>query len=80
MMAAFVCSAPIPFIELFHVVLHEGIGVVRTSVQNSLRDVQMPKADRDLLLETVLQWYAFRIPTMKEVNSYEILHEVFADN
>ena len=46
----------------------------------NLRDVQMPKADRDLLLETVLQWYAFRIPTMKEVNSYEILHEVFADN
>ena len=46
----------------------------------SLRDVQMPRQERDSLLETVLQWYGFRIPTMKEVNSYEILHEVFADN
>lgn len=46
----------------------------------SLRDVQMSRQERDSLLETVLQWYGFRIPTMKEVNSYEILHEVFADN
>ena len=40
----------------------------------------MPRQERDSLLKTVLQWYGFRIPTMKEVNSYEILHEVFADN
>jgi len=46
----------------------------------NLRDVQMPRQERDSLLETVLQWYGFRITTMKEVNSYEILHEVFADN
>ena len=46
---------------------------------DNLRDVQMTHQERDFLLETVLQWYSFRIPTMKEVNSYEVLHEVFAE-
>lgn len=46
---------------------------------NSLCEVQMSKTDRDFILETVIQWYQFRIPTMKDVNSYEILHEVFAE-
>lgn len=45
---------------------------------NSLCDVQMSRQERDFMLETVIQWYQFRIPTMKEVNSYEILHEVFS--
>ena len=45
---------------------------------NNLCDVQMSKQERDFMLETVIQWYQFRIPTMKEVNSYEILHEVFS--
>ena len=47
---------------------------------NSLCEMQMLRQERDTLLETVLAWYGFRIPTMKEVNSYEILHEVFANN
>ena len=45
---------------------------------NNLCDVQISRQERDVMLETVIQWYQFRIPTMKEVNSYEILHEVFA--
>jgi len=47
---------------------------------NNLNSLQMPRQERDSLLETMLQWYGFRISTMKDVNSYEILHEVFADN
>ena len=45
---------------------------------NSLDTVQMPRQERDFMLETVLQWYGFRIPTMKDVNSYTVLREVFS--
>ena len=46
---------------------------------NTLCDVKMTKTERDFMLETVIMWYQFRIPTMKDINSYEILHEVFAE-
>ena len=45
---------------------------------NSLDTVQMSRQERDFMLETVLQWYGFRIPTMKDVNSYTVLREVFS--
>lgn len=44
---------------------------------NDLDKVQMSKDERDFMLETILTWYGYRIPTMKEINSYDILHEVF---
>jgi DNA repair protein RecO (recombination protein O) len=45
---------------------------------NCLCDIQMSRQERDFMLETVIKWYQFRIPTMKDVNSYEILREVFS--
>lgn len=44
---------------------------------NDLGNVQMSKDERDFLLETILTWYGYRIPTMKDINSYGILREVF---
>lgn len=42
-------------------------------------NVKMTKNDRDFMLNTVIAWYGFRIPTMKDINSLDILHEVFGE-
>lgn len=44
---------------------------------DQLQQIPLSRTDRDFLLTTTLLWYGFRIPTMKGVNSYSILHEVF---
>lgn len=42
-----------------------------------LDQITLNRSERDSLLTTTLLWFGFRIPTMKEINSYNILHEVF---
>lgn len=44
---------------------------------NQLNQIKITRTERDFLLETVLIWYSFHIPTMKEINSLSVLHDVF---
>lgn len=44
---------------------------------DQLSETHLEKTDRDFLLETMLKWYGYRTPSMKDINSLDILHEIF---
>jgi len=44
---------------------------------DQLDQIKISRTERDFLLDVTLRWYGFRIPTMKDVNSLSVLHDVF---